>query len=200
MYYAAAIYGTNNSLLIYDTLRNKDTGKLTMPNGYVQFTLPEDFDAEELYNKTELSKLRDDIEMTIIEANFRGVEKLKDVKLDSMDNFEWDEYDSWFKHWAGVGISSAENMDDIMESGFLKITDYDMEFIPVETKKEYTFTIAPYTDEAGDTIISNEAMNELKNASFREILDMVNEINKKLKPEYTKATEDSVSENSEKDS
>ena len=200
MYYAAAIYGMNNSLLIYDTVRNKDTGKITMPNGSVQFKVSEDTDIGDVYDKTELSKLRDDIEMTIMEANFRGIKSLKDINLDTMDNSEWESYESWFKHWAGIGISRNEVEDDTMDSGFLKITDYDMEFIPVETKKEYTFTIAPYTDEAGDTIISSEVMSELKNASFREILDMVNEINKKLKPEYTKATEDSVSEDLEKDS
>ena len=200
MYYAAAIYGTNNSLLIYDTVRNKDTGKITMPNGYVQFTMPEDIDIGEMYDKTELSKFRDDIEMTIMEANFRGVKTLKDINLDTMDNSEWDSYESWFKHWAGIGISGSEVEDNTLDSGFLKITDYDMEFIPVETKKEYTFTIAPYTDEAGDTIISSDAMNALKGASFKAILDMVDEINKKLKPEYTKISEESISEDSEKDS
>lgn len=200
MYYAAAIDGTSNNLLIYDTVRNKDTGKITMPNGYVHFTMPEGIDIGDMYDNTKLSTLRDDIEMTIMEANFRGVKTLKDINLDTMDNSEWDSYESWFKHWAGIGISKNEVAADNVDSGFLKITDYDMEFIPVETKKEYTFTIAPYTDEVGDTIISSDAMNALKGASFRAILDMVDEINKKLKPEYTKNSEESISEDSEKDS
>lgn len=200
MYYAAAIDGTNNHLLIYDTVRNKETGKITMPNGYVHFTMPEGIDIGDMYDNTKLSKLRDDIEMTIMEANFRGVKTLKDINLDTMDNSEWNSYESWFKHWAGTGILKHEGGDNTMDSGFLKINDYDMEFIPVETKREYTFTIAPYTDEAGDTIISSDAMNALKGASFREILDMVDEINKKLKPEYTKTSEESISEDLEEDS